>query len=100
MLRAMPFWSRPDATRADVPAYRRIMPHIMRTRNESAVCFEQQLDLSRTLPALQRFNAHSPHRATVFHVFLFAVTRVLHERPRLNRFVAGSRIWQRTGIWA
>ncbi|MEW5851719.1 MAG: 2-oxo acid dehydrogenase subunit E2 [Myxococcota bacterium] len=96
----MPIFTRPDGTLArDVPAYRRLMPYLMRTRNESAVYFDQQLDLTRTVPFLQRFNMGSSHRATVFHVFLYAAVRVMHERPRLNRFVAGGRIWQRDGIW-
>jgi len=49
---------RPAAT--DVPPARRIMPFIMRSRNESAVYFEQELDLTRTLPFLEQFNAAHP----------------------------------------
>ncbi|MHB8873397.1 MAG: hypothetical protein ACYC8T_06890 [Myxococcaceae bacterium] len=96
----MPLFSRPDGTLAtDVPPVRRIMPFIMPTRNESAVYFEQEIDLTRTLPFIEAFNASHPRRVTVFHVFLWAVTRALNERPRLNRFVMGSRIYQRDGIW-
>lgn len=92
---------RPDATLAeDVPRYRRIMPFLMRGRNESAVYFEQQIELAGTEAFLDRFRAQHPAtKATVFHVVLWAAARVLHQRPRLNRFVAGGRLWQRDGVW-
>lgn len=93
-------FSRPDGVLAtDVPPFRRIMPFIMRTRNESAVYFEQELDLSRTLAFIEAFQQRTGRKITVFHVFLWATVRTLHERPRLNRFVVGSRIYQRDGIW-
>ncbi|MBK7860363.1 MAG: hypothetical protein IPJ65_17475 [Archangiaceae bacterium] len=97
----MPLFRRPDgALVTDVPATRRIMPFIMPTRTESAVYFEQELDLTRTLPFLERFNAeHLETRAGLFHLFTWAAVRALHRRPRLNRFVVGSHLYQRDGIW-
>ncbi len=96
----MPLFSRPDGRLAtDVPPFRRIMPYLMRTRNESAVYFEQEIDLTRTLEFIDGFNAKSERRITVFHVFLWAALRALSERPRLNRFVSGGRIYERDGIW-
>jgi hypothetical protein len=97
----MPIFKRPDGKLStDVPAARQIMPFIMRTRNESAVYFEQQIDLTRTLPFLEHFNVTHPHRkVTVFHVFMWAAMQALHARPRMNRFVVGSRIYDREGIW-
>lgn len=97
----MPLFGRPDGKLAtDLPATRRIMPFIMPTRNQSAVYFEQELDLTRTLPFLEAFNAAHPEtRAGIFHVFIWALVRSLHERPRLNRFVSGSHIYQRDGVW-
>ena len=84
----------------DAPPYRRIMPYIMRGRNESAVYFDQELDLARTEPFLDDFNrTHDGVRLTLFHVVVWGAVRVLDERPRLNRFVAGGRHWQRDGIW-
>lgn len=97
----MPLFRRPDGVPAtDVAPYRRIMPFIMRGRNESAVYFEQRLDLTKTQPFLERWNAAHPDRKiTVFHVFLWAIVQAIGERPRLNRFVSGGRIYQRDGIW-
>jgi len=83
----------------DVPAYRRMVPYIMRGRNESAVYFEQTVDLSKTLPWLAQRQRDLGTKITFFQLLLAALTRVLQERPRLNRFVAGRRLHDRNGIW-
>src|SRR5262245_10128615 len=85
----------------DVPPYRRIVPFLMRGRNESAVYFEQTIDLTRTLPFVEAWNGRHPRerRITFFHVLLGALPRVMAERPRLNRFVSGERIYQRNGVF-
>jgi hypothetical protein len=93
------FGRRRDGTLAKVAPYRRIMPFLMRGRNEAIVFFEQRLDLSKAAPWLAAWNARTGQRATVFHLVLHAVARVLHERPRLNRFVAGRRIYDRRGVF-
>ena len=97
----MPLFKRPDGVVCtDVPAVRRIMPFLMKGRNEAAVYFEQQIDLTKTLVFIDQFNARNPERkVSVFHVFLWAAVRALEARPRLNRFVVGSHIYQRDGIW-
>lgn len=95
-------WNRrPDGVLVtDAPPYRLAMPLIMPGRNESAVYFDLDVDLARTAPFLEAWNAaHAERRATLFHVVLWAAARVLRERPELNRFVAGGRLWQRDGVW-
>lgn len=76
-----------------------MVPFLMRRKNESAVYFEQTIDLSKTLPWIEKFNRDHDEHITVFHVFLAAMARTLHERPRLNRFVSGRRIHDRDGVW-
>ena len=96
----MPLFRRPDGKIArGLPATRRIMPYMMRGRNESMVFFEQRIDLGKTLPFIEQWNASHDRRITVFHVILHGLVQVLHQRPRLNRFVSGGRIYDRDGIW-
>jgi len=96
----MPLFKRPDGHLAtDVAPFRRMMPFLMPTRSESVVYFEQDLDLTKTLPFLERYNAEKGTKVTVFHLFTWAIARVLHDRPRMNRFVMGNRIYQRDGAW-
>jgi hypothetical protein len=85
---------RSDAVRVEgLSGNRRIMPFLMRGKNESMVLFEQVVDLERTLPWLEaRGDAH------LFHLLLAALARTLHEHPRLNRYVAGRRHYQRDEV--
>jgi hypothetical protein len=95
----MPFRWRPDGDYVpDIPATRRIMPYIMRTRTESAVYFEQQVETAKTLDYIKKKREETGLQVTMLHVLLLAASRTLDARPRLNRFTAGGRIYQRRGI--
>jgi len=96
-----------------------MMGFLLRGRNQSAVYFEQHLDLTKTLPWLAERNARlareagapaeaagdpaaaasTASRATLFHLLLHGMASVLHERERLNRFTIGHRTYQRTGVF-
>ena len=75
------------------------MPFLMRGRNESAVLHEARFDLTRTQAWLARWSETHARKATLFHLVLWAVARTLHERPGLNRFVSGARLYQRNGVF-
>jgi len=91
---------RPDGTlAADAPGYRRFMPALMPTRNGSVVYFDQRLRVDETERYLAAVRAEHPDlHPTLFHVVLWALARMLDEHPRLNRFVAGGRLYQRDAI--
>lgn len=74
------------------------MPFLMRTRTESLVYYEQQLDLTRTLPFVEDWNRTQAVPITVFEIVVAACARALHARPGLNRFIAGGRIYQRRAV--
>jgi hypothetical protein len=96
----MPIISRSDGELVrDVPAYRRIMPFLFPKRNESTAYFELTVDLTRTLPFIESFNSGRGNKATLFHYMLWCMVRTADEWPRLNRFIAGKRLYQRRGIW-
>jgi hypothetical protein len=98
----MPLLSRPDATRVpSVHPVRRIMPFLMPTKNGAFVLFEQQVAAAPAAGFLTALNASRPpdRPVTLFHLVLRAIGIALTEFPRLNRFVAGSRLYERRGIW-
>lgn len=75
------------------------MPALMPTRNGSVVYFDQRLRVDET----ERFiaavrEAHPELHPTLFHVVLWSMARMFDRHPRLNRFVAGGRIYQRDSI--
>jgi hypothetical protein len=92
---------RADATYVrDLPPLRRVIPYLMRTRNESLVYFPQRIEVDGLLAWLEETNAGRPHdeRLTLFHVFLTAIARTVRLRPQTNRFVAGRRTYQHDDI--
>ena len=98
----MPLFARPDATPvASVHPVRRIMPFLMPSKNGAFVLFEQHVDAGPAGRFLAELNAGRPPErcVTLFHLVLRAIGLALTEFPRLNRFVAGSRLYQRNGIW-
>lgn len=75
------------------------MPALMPTRNGSAVYFEQQLRVAETEQFLARVRAEHPElHPTLFHVVLWALARMFGRHPRVNRFVAGGRLYQRDEV--
>lgn len=95
----MPLFSRHDGdlVRNESPM-RRIMPYLMRGRNESVVYNDSTFQIDATRQWLKAYNRTHEARATLFHLVAYAVAQALHERPALNRFVSGSRIYQRRGV--
>jgi len=92
---------RPDGTYVrDLPPLRRVVPHVMRTRTESIVYFQQRIEVDGLLAWLDATNADRSRgeRVTLFHVFLTSIARTMRLRPETNRFVAGRRTYQREDI--
>lgn len=79
----------------DLPALRRIMPHLMPTRTESLVYYPQRIDVEHLLEWLEDTNEgrREEDRITFFHVILTAVARAVMLRPEMNRFLVGRRTY-------
>lgn len=98
----MPLFRRCDGEPVpNLDPIRRMMPLIMRGRNDSIVYHTTRWDIGRARIWLRNYNQSRGERpqATFFHLVLYASARVLHARPGLNRFVAGGRIYQRRGVF-
>jgi hypothetical protein len=94
-----PLFSRSDGDLIrDEEPLRVMIPHLMWGRNASVVYHESTVVLSSTRGWLRRFNQQTSLRASRFHLFLAACARTLHERPKLNRFVSGGRLYQRRKV--
>jgi hypothetical protein len=95
----MPLFRRSDGDPiVGLSPLRRIMPALMRNRNESAVYYEQCLDLTRALPFVEQWNRDHSVPLTVFDLIIAGCGRALYARPGLNRFVSGGRIYQRRDV--
>lgn len=95
----MPLFRRHDGdiVRGETPM-RRIMPYLMRGRNESIVLSDSVFRIEEARSWLKAYNRSHVERATLFHLLAYAVAQALHARPELNRFVSGGRLYQRRGV--
>lgn len=76
-----------------------IIPHIMRSRLDSQVFFEEKIDISDLRRFILEHRAEIPHLST-YHIFVAAAIRTIVQKPRLNRFVSGRKIFSRSYIRA
>jgi len=85
----------------NVHPVRRIMPFIMPTKNGAFVLFEHEIATAPLVTFLAGVNRDRPadRPITMFHCVLRAIGIALAEFPRLNRYVSGSRLYARRGVW-
>ena len=91
---------RPDARYIrDVSGLTTIMLHLMPKRTESEVYLSDKIDATELVKFIERKNAeHDSYKTTIFHCFVLAVARMVRERPKMNRYVQGRRIYERDEI--
>ncbi len=80
----------------DLPFH--IIPVIMRNRCDSEVFFKETIDIGPLEEFVrQKRKTDMPHLKTI-HVIVAALVRVMAQRPRMNRFVAGKKIYAHNNI--
>ncbi len=95
------FGKRPDGVRINnLSRMRAFMPFVSPRRNDANVLFTTEIEVDDALVFIDRFNEKRDEESqlTLFHLYLRALARVFHERPGVNRFVAGGRLWQRSHV--
>jgi len=97
----MLWWKRSDGRLVrGLPNTRRVMPYMIKGRNEAAVYFEYDLSLTKADAFIRDWNHANPGlRIDVFHLALWAMRACIEHTPSVNRFVIGGRLYQREGIW-
>lgn len=80
-----------------VHAYRKVMLHIMPTRNESYVLYDDFVVADELLRYLKVVNER--FHCDMQHAIVAAVAHAIRKTPSMNRFVVGRRLYQRKGVW-
>ena len=75
-----------------------LVPFIMKTRADAQNHFEDVIDITNIERYLDEKHREGFTDMTLLHVILAAYLRVLSERPGLNRFVAGQRVFTRNNV--
>jgi pyruvate/2-oxoglutarate dehydrogenase complex dihydrolipoamide acyltransferase (E2) component len=91
---------RPDGKYVrDITGIQALMMNIYPNRTDSEVYLSDQFDATELLKYLEKKNAEHPdYKTTLFHCALTALARMVKERPYLNRFIQGRRMYQRYEI--
>ena len=73
--------------------------HLMPKRTESEVYLADKVDATEIVKFIEKKNAqHDNYKTTIFHCVVFAVAKMINERPKMNRYVQGRRIYERDEI--
>ena len=90
---------RPDGRLVkNIEPMQRIMPYIMKTRNDSMNMFEDTFACEAMDEYIQE-KAEEGVKMTYMHIMIAAVVRLIALKPKLNRFVINKRIYTREKIW-
>lgn len=81
-----------------LPAMSYVSPFIMKERNDAQNQFEDVIDITNIEKYLDEKKREGYTDLSLLHVLLAAYTRVISERPGVNRFLAGQRIYARNKI--
>ena len=83
----------------DVPGLQTIMAHMLPNRTDCECYMQDSFDVTDLLPYLEKKNAsHPDYKTTVFHALLMSAARMVRERPKMNRFIQGRRMYERYDI--
>lgn len=90
---------RRDGHWVKAPGLQTVMAYLMPKRTDCEVYLNDRLDATELLQYLERKNAQHPEfKTTVFHCMIMGMARMVKERPKMNRFIQGYRMYERDDI--
>ncbi|MDD5823977.1 MAG: 2-oxo acid dehydrogenase subunit E2 [Firmicutes bacterium] len=94
------FGDRRDGYRVkDVPGLNVIFGHMLPYRTDAEVWMQQEFDITELMQFIEKKNAEHPeYKTTIFHCIVFAIAKMVNERPKMNRFIQGRTTYQRNEI--
>ncbi len=90
---------RRDGRWVKAPGLQTVMAYLMPKRTDCEVYLNDKLDATELLQYLEQKNAQHPdYKTTVFHCMIVSMARMVRERPKMNRFIQGYRMYERDEI--
>lgn len=86
-----------DGRVVKVHALNAMFPYMFRSRTESLVYFSTALDVENLLEYIEKKKTEGIE-LKFFQLFVASVVKLFKERPYLNRFVSGRKLYQRNNI--
>lgn len=83
----------------DIPAMNRLMPTLMPNRADNEAYLTVDIDLRPMNAYLQKLNeGRTTDKYTFFHLVSAAIGKAFILRPKMNRFIVGSKVYQRREV--
>ncbi len=83
----------------DEDALHFIMPYIMPNRADNEAFISEKIDLTNINEYLMEKNIEgNDFKYSIFHIVTAALARTIVQRPKMNRFIKGHRMYQRNKI--
>ena len=79
-------------------AYYKFTPFIMKTRGDSSIYFSDSVEITEVDRFLRKKREEDMPGLGMLHLLTAAYVRVISQRPAVNRFIAGQRIYARDNI--
>ena len=93
------YGDRPDGHYVKAPGLQTVMGYLFPKRTDCEVYLSDKLDATNLLKYIEKKNAEHPeYKTTIFHCALTCIDRIIRERPLLNRFIQGYRMYEREEI--
>ena len=90
---------RKDGRRVKAPGLQTVMTALLPKRTECEVYLHDTIDATELLKYLAKKNeGRTENKMTIFHCIITALARMCRERPLMNRFIQGYRIYERNEI--
>ena len=90
---------RRDGRWVKAPGLQTVMGYLLPKRTDCEVYLSDTLDATDLMAYLAEKNAQHPdYKTTVFHCAVTGMARMVKERPLMNRFIQGYRIYERDEI--
>lgn len=81
-----------------IPPMSQIVPFIMVNRNGASNLVRDSFECSKVEKYIKEKQAEGMTNLTLMHVMIAAYVRLTAQRPALNRFIRGQRVWTRKNV--
>ncbi|PKM62704.1 MAG: hypothetical protein CVU97_04000 [Firmicutes bacterium HGW-Firmicutes-21] len=81
-----------------LPPISRVSPYIMKRRNDAANGLSDTLDIAKADEYIFKKREQGLKGFGMLHVFLAGYTRVISQRPAVNRYIRGQKVYSRNCI--
>ncbi len=79
-------------------AISKLMPYIMKERNDALVYFSERVELDNIEPFIYDYRQKYGKKIGFMHILIAALVRAMAEKPKINRFISGNKPYARKDI--